>query len=265
MFCSHHYQYTQGYFFCTKCGKRRYPTHKRRGKNKKIITISIILVLFVTTLYFFSDKIINLSSVQQKAEEISSNVQVPTQKEISKTIQEAKNTIEQTSKTIPVISKPKFDIAKIENLVYTYTNEQRTKNGLSELRLDPRLADIARSHSDDMADRNYFAHDTPEGLDPTARGLKGGYNCHKELGDGYYTEGIAENIAQNWLYTSYMTKGVYTSYNWHSEESLAREIVDGWMNSAGHRQNILTSGYDRIGIGIGISEDDAVYATQNFC
>lgn len=165
----------------------------------------------------------------------------------------------------PTFTKPEFDITKIENLIYTYTNEQRTKNGLSALTLDSRLASIAKSHSNDMANRNYFSHDTPEGLDPSARAMNVGYNCRKSLGGGYYTDGIAENIAQHWLYTSYMTKGVYTSYNWHSEESLAREIVIGWMNSAGHRENILTPTYDRIGIGIGISEDDKVLATQNFC
>lgn len=136
---------------------------------------------------------------------------------------------------------------------------------MPSLSQDSKLTDIARFHSKDMSERDYFSHYTPEGWDPTDRGLKQGYICHKSLGGGYYMEGIAENLAQHWLYTSYMIKGVTTSYNWHSEESLAREIVNGWMNSAGHRQNILTSTYDRIGIGIAISDEHAVYATQNFC
>lgn len=193
------------------------------------------------------------------------NISIPSQEDINKKIQETTNTIKHTAKTVPIITKRTFDTARIESLIYTYTNEQRSQNGLHKLILDPKLTAIAKAHSNDMADRNYLSHYNPEGLDPTARGLRNGYNCHKELGGGYYAEGIAENIAQNWLYTSYMTRGIYTSYNWHSEESLARDIVDGWMSSAGHRQNILTATYDRIGIGVAISEDDAVYATQDFC
>lgn len=265
MFCKHHYQYTQGYFFCTKCGHRKYRTRVGRRKSKKIVTISIIFVLLGGGFYLYSDEIIELSSdVPKEVEKISSSVPIPTREEIKKTIEETKKTIEESSKTVPIITTPEFDAEKIESLIYTYTNEQRNQNGLSNLVSDNKLADIARSHSVDMANRSYFSHDSPEGIDPTQRGASAGYDCRKNYG-GYYTYGLAENIAQNWLYTSYMTEGIRTSYTWHTEESLAREIVDGWMNSAGHRENILTSTYDRIGIGIGISEDDAVYATQNFC
>lgn len=208
---------------------------------------------------------IDLSSgVPKEVEKISSSIPIPTREEIKETTEEAKKTIEQSSKTIPIITTPEFNVEKIENLIYTYTNEQRSQNGLPKLVLDHKLSDIARLHSVDMANRNYFSHDSPEGTDPTQRGANAGYDCRKNYGS-YYTYGLAENIAQNWLYTSYMTKGVRTSYTWHTEESLARDIVDGWMASAGHRENILTSTYNKIGIGIGISQDDAVYATQNFC
>ena len=159
---------------------------------------------------------------------------------------------------------PAFDSSRIESLVFQYTNEERVKHGLSSLKNDNKLASIARGHSIDMGNRNYYEHYTPEGLDPTDRAKNVGYTCMKNYGS-YYTEGVAENIAQHWLYTSYMAIGVKTSYSWHSEESLAREIVDGWMQSQGHRENILHKNYDRIGIGIAITSADAVYATQNFC
>lgn len=162
------------------------------------------------------------------------------------------------------VFKPKFDPGKIENLIYQYTNEQRTRNGLATLANDASLASIARSHSEDMAVNGYMSHVNLDGKDPSDRAASVGYSCYKDYGT-YYTYGVAENIAQNWLYTSYMTSGIYTSYNWHTEESLAREIVEGWMESPGHRQNILTSTYDRIGIGVGIASNDAVYSTQNFC
>ena len=44
-----------------------------------------------------------------------------------------------------------------------------------------------------MSNRNYFSHDTPEGLDPTDRGNNAGYTCRKDFGS-YYTEGLGENI-----------------------------------------------------------------------
>ena len=48
-------------------------------------------------------------------------------------------------------------------------------------------------------------------------------------------------------------------------EDLALQIVDGWMNSPGHMENILTETYDREGIGIGIGAEESVWITQNFC
>lgn len=274
MFCKHHYQYTQGHFVCAKCGNRRYSSRVGRRGNKKKIAIPIIITsiaLLVIVVYFGDISIprqISESPIQD-IPKIADDVRekIP---EIEKQIDAIKEKVDSVSESIkipdvPAFTKPEFDSAKIEGLIHTFTNEERAKNGLAGLVMDSRLSGIARGHSVDMAERNYFSHDTPEGLDPSARASRAGYSCHKELGGGYYTEGIAENVAQHWLFTSYVTRGVYASYDWQTEESLAREIVDGWMSSPGHRQNILTGTYDRIGIGIGISADDAVYATQNFC
>ena len=54
-------------------------------------------------------------------------------------------------------------------------------------------------------------------------------------------------------------------HDWNSEGEIAQSTVRGWMESAGHRQNILTNSYDKDGIGIAISSDDKVYITENFC
>ena len=55
------------------------------------------------------------------------------------------------------------------------------------------------------------------------------------------------------------------SYNWFTLEGLAQKAVNGWMNSKGHRENILKASYDRTGIGVAVAEDGKVYFTQNFC
>ena len=55
------------------------------------------------------------------------------------------------------------------------------------------------------------------------------------------------------------------SKDYHSLEELANLVVDGWMDSPGHRENILNSSYDVEGIGVAINDDEEVYVTQNFC
>ena len=142
-------------------------------------------------------------------------------------------------------------IEQTEDHIHDMTNEERTSRGIRHLANDNHLDDIARSHSQDMADRNYFDHDTPEGRDPTDRGMAAGYNCRKDYGS-YYTYGLAENIFT-------------ISRAGSNPETLARQMVDSWMTSPGHRQNILDSDYDALGVGIAISRTGAVYATQNFC
>jgi len=153
----------------------------------------------------------------------------------------------------------------LEQRVHELVNQQRSENGLSALRFDPVLADIARKHSGDMAKQHYIAHVNPAGQNPTARGNAAGYTCRKDYGS-YYTYGIAENLFQNNLYSSatYFSNRE-TVYDWNSPEAIAQITVAGWMNSSGHRENILTPTFDREGIGVAIASDDKVYITEDFC
>lgn len=153
----------------------------------------------------------------------------------------------------------------LEEQVHDLINQERTERGLGSLRFDPALADIARKHSEDMAAQNYFAHVNPAGQNPTARGTAAGYTCRKNYGS-YYTYGIAENLFQNYLYSSatyYSNRE--TVYDWNSPGEIAQTTVAGWMNSSGHRENIVTPTFDREGIGVAIAADDKVYITEDFC
>ena len=58
---------------------------------------------------------------------------------------------------------------------------------------------------------------------------------------------------------------VIASYNWSSTDEIAERAVTGWMNSPGHRQNILTPRYEIEGIGVAFSADNKIYITENFC
>jgi uncharacterized protein YkwD len=153
----------------------------------------------------------------------------------------------------------------LEQRVHELINQQRTISGLAPLFLDSALSDIARDHSEDMAARNYFAHVDPGGENPTDRGADAGYTCRKDYAS-YYTYGIAENLFQNNLYSSatyYSNRR--TEYDWSSPEEIALTTVSGWMNSTGHRENILTPSFDREGIGVAIAPDNKVYITEDFC
>ena len=148
--------------------------------------------------------------------------------------------------------------------IHDLVNAQRAQNGLAALSYDPALAALALNHSTDMATNNYFSHVDPAGEDPTARGNASGIYCVKDYGS-YYTYGIAENLFQNNLYTSVTdTNGAY-SYAWSTPEEIAQSTVTGWMNSPGHRKNILTATYESEGLGVAVATDDKVYITEDFC
>ncbi|MEB3164514.1 MAG: CAP domain-containing protein [Prochlorothrix sp.] len=166
----------------------------------------------------------------------------------------------------PLATAPVLDLALIEQQVHQLTNEQRIAHDLRPLATDDVLVDIARAHSQDMADREYFEHVTPDGATPADRGFAQNYRCRKDY-PGYYTEGIAENLYMTDRFHSVTTyNGVPTAYQWMTELDIAEATVQGWMDSPGHRENILTETYDREGIGVVLdSETLKIYVTQNFC
>ena len=102
----------------------------------------------------------------------------------------------------------------------TSTNQQRTAVDQSELTINPLLTAAAQAKAEDMAARNYWSHDTPDGQAPWSFITAAGYNY----------ELAGENLA----------------YGFNGAE----EAVAGWMNSPGHRANILNAGYQNVGFGI---------------
>jgi uncharacterized protein YkwD len=145
---------------------------------------------------------------------------------------------------------------EIEQLVHEKVNEEREPRGLSTLSFDTNLAEIARYHSKDMAQNNYFAHTSPDGEELGDRYEMFGYDCQADMGGNQYATG-GENIF----------KQSFTGFTFTNEE-LANETVEGWMNSPGHRENMLQEYWDNEGIGVYIMEDGSettVYITQNFC
>ncbi|MEU8617913.1 sigma-70 family RNA polymerase sigma factor [Streptomyces sp. NPDC048623] len=116
--------------------------------------------------------------------------------------------------------------------VIDLTNAERAKAGCGPVTANTLLTRAAQGHSDDMAARNFFDHTNPDGADPGDRVTAAGYR--------WSTYG--ENIA----------KGQRTP----------AEVMDAWMNSPGHRANILNCSFKEIGIGI--HDAGGPYWTQVF-
>jgi uncharacterized protein YkwD len=225
-----------------------------------IVSFGVFILLTVGAFWYFYENPIMLPynlSVQNTFPDLISKEPESTASNNFQSIK--KELVTLTSQVIPPL-----DSKEMESLIFDITNELREKNNLKTLEYDSELSDVARGHSSDMSARDYFSHETPEGFDPTDRGQSLGYSCTKVYWT-HITYGIAENIAKFWSFSSYFSHGSQNFYDWNSEESLAQEIMDGWMDSPGHRKNILEENFDKLGVGVSVGTDGAVYATQNFC
>ena len=171
-----------------------------------------------------------------------------------------------------------LDPQAIEGWVVHYTNAERRNAGLPPFVIDAAISKIARMHSQNMVRLDIYDH-TIGGKGPTDRALENGYSCRAYLPDGSYTYGLSENIYQYPRVTQWVGSsgffGFSTSYQPdifdEDSEATAFGLVEGWMNSPGHRENILDGDSRRIGVGVAIQEterygyvDEIVFATQNF-
>ena len=169
--------------------------------------------------------------------------------------------------TLPALTsrqpRPEIKGGSLEQRIHDLVNRERQKHGLAPIDWDDALARIARKHSADMAKRGYFSHDSPEGHDFSNRYGAGGYTCRVPVGATVHLGG--ENIFQNNRYNSVTTVNGRAYYDWNSEEDIAGSTVRGWMNSPGHRKNILTPYWKREGIGVHLTPENEIFITQNFC
>ncbi|MBQ7821707.1 MAG: SafA/ExsA family spore coat assembly protein [Clostridia bacterium] len=117
---------------------------------------------------------------------------------------------------IPTVSS---SVLNFESEVVRLVNEIRAKNGLKGLTHDWELSRVARYKSQDMKDKGYFSHTSPTYGSP--------FQMMKSFGITYRS--AAENIARG--------------------QASPQAVVNAWMNSSGHRANILNASFNRIGVG----------------
>jgi uncharacterized YkwD family protein len=121
-----------------------------------------------------------------------------------------------------------------EQKVVDLVNAERQRNGLQPLKVDLELAKVARLKSADMRDKNYFSHQSPTYGSP--------FEMMKQFGISYKYAG--ENIAAG--------------------QKTPEDVVKAWMNSSGHRANILNANYTHIGVGYVNGGSYGSYWTQLF-
>ena len=130
-------------------------------------------------------------------------------------------------------------MAVVEQAIYNKVNEERAKAGVPALTYNNTMQKYARIKSQDMGDNNYFSHED----------LNGNLITTQMKNDGVSYKAWGENIA-------YIGGNV-------SADALAQQFMTNWMNSAGHRANILSTNFSSIGVGV-YKIGNKVYATQEF-
>nr|WP_156177775.1 CAP domain-containing protein [Bacillus sp. SA1-12] len=119
----------------------------------------------------------------------------------------------------PETQQPAQGISQAAQQVIDLTNAERQKNGLPPLKGDTQLSGVAQKKSEDMRQNNYFSHTSPTYGSP--------FDMMRDFGVTYKTAG--ENIAQG--------------------QQTPQQVVQAWMNSEGHRKNILSRDFTHIGVG----------------
>lgn len=143
------------------------------------------------------------------------------------------------------------DEAETERLVHEAINDERTAEGLDPLERDENLRWVAREHSVDMIDQGYVGHESPDGVTPADRLDEAGCSAG------------GENVAQSWFGEPVDVDG--ERFVAEDEGELADHLVSQWMDSPGHRENVLRESYAESGVGVVVTEENRVYATQKFC
>lgn len=117
------------------------------------------------------------------------------------------------------------ETSELQSNILDSTNSARYRESLTELTANQQLTDAAETKAKDMVRRNYWSHTTPEGDDP--------WQFIKNVGYGYSTAG--ENLA----------------YGFTNSDN----VVNAWLSSPSHRENLLSNDFKEVGIGTAVSSD----------
>jgi uncharacterized protein YkwD len=157
--------------------------------------------------------------------------------ELSPSAIDVKGTTTSQESNTTVASKPTAELNDYENAVAAYINDYRVTSGLNAIAYEPTLTYIAKFRSQDLMDRNYWSHYTPEGTTV--------FNLFKANGVKYKIGG--ENLGQA------------TPADIGTPEA----FMNAWKNSSSHNANMLRQGYNYIGVGM-VENGDRIVVTTVF-
>lgn len=151
--------------------------------------------------------------------------------------------------------------AALAHLTHYYTERARLDHDATLLRFDEDLAQIAVAHSRDMRTREYLGHESPEGDNIGERLDRFQYSPPESELEGVR---FGENIARNAYRVPVQSDGRHINY---TVEDVAAHVVDQWLDSPEHRENLLDPTWAREGIGVAFHPHRSgafVFVTQVF-
>ncbi|MDP3916870.1 MAG: CAP domain-containing protein [Nanoarchaeota archaeon] len=234
--------------------------------TSRIIPLLVIGSIFLVGIYFLDFDDISTESYKDETNSFESNIQCED-----------------------------INVEELELLIHRKVRVERKNAKLNMLKWDEELNQIARKYSDYMAKNKHFEHEDLEGNRFDYRYKQANYYCSVPIDTIYYPEeteieegeyGIYEITTQQ--YETYLSEGaenlaldyyditreliVVGATHSHpcTMGEVAENIVNGWMSSPGHRENILTPHHRNHGIGVSVLESSEgnwydIYVTQNFC
>ena len=199
---------------------------------KKVMTTKSIYI-YVNGVKYKLPLTPSCPNLPSKPESTPNNPSTTPQQKPESTPSTPSTTPEQKPESTPE-QKPSTDFSSYQQQVLDLVNAERTKRGISALTLDSNLSSVATKKSQDMVNKNYFDHTSPTYGSP--------FDMMKQFGISYRTAG--ENIAKG--------------------QKTPQEVVTAWMNSEGHRKNILNPNFTNLGVGIAKDSKGTTYWTQMF-
>lgn len=235
-FCRHHYRYTQGYFFCTKCGHKQYSgSYRRRRRGKRIgIGLGIFVAIIV-----FGYVIVNNVDIFKIPSSIAPE-QVPSitkelQKqgsEISKSLQKGSDILTESLKPEP---PPPLD--ELKQIALDDINKYRAENNARALVLGTAIS--PQLYAEELLEERCIHHVSNNGEGPMLR--------YKINNDKMYL--VAENIAGGGIEGS--VSGQITAHNWGM-------MYDDAESNWGHRDNMINPEHTSVSIGIAFDNNNLV-------
>ncbi len=154
-----------------------------------------------------------------------------------------------------------LNTSAVERLVVNETNEVRANRSLDSVSFSETLSSPARDHADNMSENDYVGHVNPAGETVEERYVD---ECDA-LRDGREEFEYSENAAVVWYKTVFESSLTDENVYARSEEGVAELLVDEWLASELHRENLLDNRWETVGVGVKVDENGTVFGTQAFC